>query len=249
MVGRRRRLGKYAPVRFAAPPWNEDHPDWIRLDRELPADHPARQIVAAMQFLDLTPLFASYSAGGTPPLPPDLMLRMVLIEMQQGRFRPSQWFRAAREHPPLMWAGRGLRPSRTCWYEFAERIAPWLDDWNRQVLQAARDAQLTPATRDAQDGSTVAANASRHRLLNEQQLTRRRKQLEQACAADQAGQPPEPVPGWMAKTPEGRPARNDRCRQAQARLGELQEEFARRPCWPAPAASTPASRPGAGGSG
>jgi hypothetical protein len=27
------------------------------------------------------------------------MLRIVLIEMQQGRFRPSQWFRDARESP------------------------------------------------------------------------------------------------------------------------------------------------------
>lgn len=67
MAGRRRRLGKHAPVRFTASPLNEDHPDWTRLDHELPADHPARQIVAAMQFLDLTPLLASYSAGGHLP--------------------------------------------------------------------------------------------------------------------------------------------------------------------------------------
>lgn len=229
MVGRRRRLGKHAPVRFAEPPWNEDHPDWIRLDRELPADHPARQIVAAMRFLDLTPLFASYSAGGALPLRPDLMLRMVLIEVQQGRFRPSQWSRDAREHTPLMWAGQGLRPSRTAWYEFAERIAPWLDDWNRQLIQVARDAQLTSATRCAQDGSTVAANASRHRLLNEERLTKRRAELEQARAADEAGREPESVPGWMAKTPEGRTAQNDRYGQAQGRLKELQAINERQP--------------------
>jgi hypothetical protein len=222
MVGRRRRLGKHAPVRFAEPPWSEDHLDWIRLDRELPADHPARQIVAAMRFLDLTPLFASYSAGGTPPLRPDLMLRMALIETQQGRFRPGQWFRDAREHTPLMWAGQGLRPSRTSWYEFAERIAPWLDHWNRQLIQVARDAQLTSATRGAQDGSAVAANASRHRLLNEERLTKRRAELEQARAADEAGRAPESVPGWMAKTADGRTAQNDRYGQAQERLKELQ---------------------------
>jgi Transposase DDE domain len=229
MVGRRRRLGKLAPVRFAEPPWTEEHPDWIRFDRELPADHSARQIVAAMQLLDLTPLFASYSAGGTVPLRPDLMLRMVLIEMQQGRFRPAQWFRDACEHTPLMWAGYGLRPSRTAWYEFAERIAPWLDDWNRQLIQAAKHAEVTSATRGALDGSSVAANASRHRLLNEDRLTTRHSELEQARTADETGQPPESVPGWMAKTPEGRTAQEERYRQAQIRLKELQAVNERQP--------------------
>jgi hypothetical protein len=121
-----------------------------------------------------------------------------------------------------MWAGQGLRPSRTVWYEFAERVAPWLDDWNRQLIQVARDAQLTPGTRGAQDGSTVAANASRHRLLNEDQLTKRRLELEEVRAADEAGREPEAVPGWMAKTPEGRTAQNNRYGQAQGRLKELQ---------------------------
>src|SRR5580658_2954087 len=112
MVSRRMRLGKYAPVCFANPPWNEDHPDWIRFDEWLSRDHWVRQIVEAMQVLDLTPLFASYSAGGTKPIRPDLMLRVVLIETQQGRYRPSQWFRDLRENIALMWAAFGIRPSR-----------------------------------------------------------------------------------------------------------------------------------------
>lgn len=222
MVGRRRRLGKYAIVSFAEPPWNEDHPDWIRLEHELPAAHPARQIVSAIEVLDLKLLFDSYSAGGTRPLRPDLMLRIVLIEMQQGRFRPSQWFRDAGEHTPLMWAGFGLRPSRTSWYEFAERVAPFLDEWNRQVLEAAQNAKITTATRAAQDGSTVAANASRHRLLNREQLAKRTEALNAACADDARERPPQSVPGWMAKTPAGRLEQRERFGQAASRLAELQ---------------------------
>ena len=222
MVSRRRRLGKRAAVRFADPPWNEEHPDWLRLDEQLPADHPARQIVAAMQTLDLTPLFASYSAGGTPPIRPDLMLRMVLIEIQRGRFRASQWCRDAREYLPLAWAGRGLHPSRTCWYEFARRIASFVDRWNQQVIEAARQAALTPATRAALDGSTVAANASRHRLLNQQRLGKRLGQLQAACSADNAGEPAEDRPGGMAKTPSGRTEQLDRLKRAEQRLAELQ---------------------------
>lgn len=238
MVRRRRRLGKYASVCFADPPWDDEHPDWVRLDQELPADHMARSIVAAMEKLDLTPLFASYGAGGRRPTRPDLMLRVVLIEMRLGRYRPSQWFRDVGEHTPLRWAGFGIRPARSCWYEFADRVAPFLDAWNRQVLDEAQRREITPATRGALDGSAVAANASRHRLLNEERLTKRQSQLQQTCAADAAGEVPETLPGWMAKTPRGRIQQSQRLEEAHTRLVELQAAAAQR----APSRRCPAEK-------
>ena len=30
-------------LRWRAAPWDEQHPDWLRLDQQLPADHRARQ--------------------------------------------------------------------------------------------------------------------------------------------------------------------------------------------------------------
>ena len=229
MVSRRMRLGKYAPVCFANPPWNEDHPDWIRFDEWLSRDHWVRQIVEAMQVLDLTPLFASYSAGGTKPIRPDLMLRVVLIETQQGRYRPSQWFRDLRENIALMWAAFGIRPSRACCYEFADRVAPFLVVWNAQILAECRRRKMTPTKRGAQDGTLVAANASRHRLLNQGQLTKRRTQLEAACAADAGTEQPAVIPQWMARTPQGRLAQSQRYEAAAIRLTELQAIARRQP--------------------
>jgi hypothetical protein len=222
MVSRRRRLGKYATVCFADPPWNEDHPDWIRFDEELPADHRAREMVRAMQVLDLTPLFDSYSAGGTRPIRPDLMLRVVLIETQDGRYRPSQWFRDLGENISLMWAGFGIRPSRSSCYEFADRVAPFLELWSRQLLDECKRRSITPAKRVALDGSTAAANASRHRLLNEEKLAKREAELEQARAADAAATETESLPRWMAKTPRGRIEQQERLKKARVRLKELQ---------------------------
>ena len=222
MVSRRRRLGKYANVRFADPPWNEDHPDWIRFDEVLPADHRAREMVRAMQVLDLTGLFASYSAGGTRPIRPDLMLRVVLIEIQDGRYRPTQWFRDLRENIPLMWAAFGIRPSRSFCYEFADRVTPSLELWNRQVLDECKRRNITPAKRIALDGSTAAANASRHRLLNEQQLAKREAELERVCAADAAAGKTESLTRWMANTPRGRIEQQRRLQKARVRLKELQ---------------------------
>jgi len=228
MVSRRRRLGKYAKVRFAEPPWSEQHPRWIHLDKDLPAHHLARQIVSAMRHLDLTPLMQSYSPGGTPAIRPDLMLRLVLIEMQQGRYRPSQWCRDAREHTPLMWAAFGIRPSRSVCYEFADRVEPFLDEWNRQSVGAARAIGLTTATRGAQDGSTVAANASRHRLLNTAQLEKRQETLRQNC--DGLGERhTAPAPAWMAASRTGQREQLDRLQKAQERLKQLHAVNERQP--------------------
>jgi hypothetical protein len=44
------------PLRFIRPPWHEDHPDWLELDRQLPVDHLARRIRALVESLDLSPL-------------------------------------------------------------------------------------------------------------------------------------------------------------------------------------------------
>ena len=45
MVSRRKRPDKETRVEFAAPPWDQYHPDWIRLDEQLPVDHPAPSMV------------------------------------------------------------------------------------------------------------------------------------------------------------------------------------------------------------
>jgi hypothetical protein len=221
MVGCTRRPGKRAKDRFADPPWNEQSAEWQIRDQELRADHPARAIVEAMKQLDLEPLFALYRGAGSPPIRPDLMLAIALIEIHLGRPRPSQWFRDARENLAIQWAGLGIRPSRTCWYNFADRIAPLIDLWNATVLHAACQRGVTAAQRSSLDGSSVAANASRHRLLNETVVSQRLTALEEACQADATAQPPTNVPTWMAKTPESRPPQRQRYRRARQRLVEL----------------------------
>jgi hypothetical protein len=74
MVGCMRRPRKRAKVQFAEPPWNERSDEWQIRDQQVPADHPAREVVEAMRQLDMTPLFALYRGAGVPPIRPDLML-------------------------------------------------------------------------------------------------------------------------------------------------------------------------------
>ena len=81
-----------APLRFLAPPWHDDHPQALDLQRLLPPDHLARHIDHAVGRLDLGPLYACYRGTGDPAFPPDLLLKVVLYETHRGRRRPSQWY-------------------------------------------------------------------------------------------------------------------------------------------------------------
>jgi transposase len=221
MVNRRRCIGKRARARFAEPPLQEDHPRWEELDQQLPQDHVARDVAAAVGQLDLSPLFDAYSASGSPATRPDLMLRIVLIELRRGRPHPHQWHRDTQENDALKWAGFGICPSRTAWYDFHSRVGPLVEAWNRQLVEASIAVGITDARQASLDGSTVEANASRHRLINQAVLTGRSTMLDAACAWDEQGAPVADAPRWMAKTPETRKNQRWRYESAHNRLAEL----------------------------
>jgi hypothetical protein len=115
MIGCTRRPHKRARVRFAEPPWNERSEEWQVRDQQVSADHPAREVIEAMRQLDLTPLTALYLGAGLPPIRPDLMLAIALIEIRLGRPRPSQWHRDAKENIVLQWAGFGIWTRNCVW--------------------------------------------------------------------------------------------------------------------------------------
>jgi hypothetical protein len=221
MLNRTKQLGKRQKPRFASPRLNSDHPRWKELDSQLPVDHVARTVVAAMENLDLEGIYECYTASGSPPTNPLLMLRIVLIEMQCGRFRPDQWYRDTLENDGLKWAGFGIQPSRTAWYNFHDRIAEILPTFNAKLVAQAVEAKVADGSRISLDGSTVEANASRHRLVNDECLTRRQEQLDAACAKDADQQPVIDPPSWMAKTPITRENQRLRFEKARQRLEEL----------------------------
>jgi hypothetical protein len=217
------------PARFAQAPWHESTAFWRQLDEQLPHDHLAREIRNAMAHLDLTPLYQTYSGRGKAPHRPDLMLAIVLFELRRGQRYPSQWYRDTHESYPLWWLGFGIRPARSCWYEFRDRAGAYVDTLNAQLLHQAVEADLTTAERGALDGSAVAANASRRRLLNQERLEQRVEQLEAVADDDAQGEKPEALPGWMAKTAKGRAHQYERYGQAQEQLIKRHAANAQRP--------------------
>jgi transposase len=189
------RLAHQRTDRFAPLPWQPQHPQRLAIEAELPQDHIARFIDQAVRQLDLEPLFADYGGTGSLPHPPDRLLAAVLFQIHRGRHSPAQWLLDAYENAPTRWLLRGLRPSRSCWYNFRDRIATFVDDLSRQILQQAIAAGISLAQRASLDGTSIAANASRRKLVNETVLGQRLTLLDQAVGADQN---PPPLPASLA---------------------------------------------------
>jgi transposase len=214
--------------RFAAPPWTAESLEWQALDQLLPADHLARRIDRAVAMLDLTPLWKSYLGVGKKALPPDLLLKLALYEMHHKRPSPAQWTADVRDSEAVRWLLFGLQPSRSRLYDFRDRLAPFWDGWNAEVLRRAMGDEMTSAARASLDSSTVAAHASRRQLLNGERLQQRRQMIDEQLQALPGGEVLADKPLWLAKTAAGLRAQKHRYAQAGVVLRQRQEANAKR---------------------
>jgi transposase len=190
-----------ARTRFREPRWNSESPEWLKLDRWLHQDDLARKIARLVdEDLDLDPLFSSYAGRGTPPHRPDLLLKLVLYEHQTGRPKPTQWLEHLEENKAVEWLTFGIEAGRSVLYEFRDRVRPFLAAFNQQVIRTAIDEKHTDASTASLDGTFVAANASRHRLLALKTVEKRLEQLDQEIAKIEAAEVARQEPQSAAVT-------------------------------------------------
>ncbi len=173
---------------FVQPPWHDQHPARLAIEADLPSDllRLARTIDAMVDRLSMSHLVASYRGRGSSPHRPDLMLKAILFLVQRGKHSPADWYFQAYENRLVQWLLRGSRPSRARWYDFRRRLVPLIDDLNKQLLGLALQQGLLDVQLPILDGSLLAANSTRHKLLNLTSLLRRLGQLDEAIAADEA---------------------------------------------------------------
>ncbi len=182
-----------------------------------------------MNGLDLSPLWESYRGVGSEALRPDLMLKIVLYQTLEGCLSPACWAKNISESIPLLWLGRGLRPSRTALYNFRDRLGNVIQELHAGMVRQAIAEGLVDPREGVQDGTTIRACASRHRTVNHSLLVRRQEELETAMARDGTNPSPGRIPQWMAKTPRGRQRQARRYAKARESLERRLEENARRP--------------------
>jgi transposase len=135
----------------------------------------------------------TYSGRGSQPHRPDLLLKLVVYEHFKGRPQPVQWFGDLAENKAVQWLTFGIRPSLTTLYKFRDRVQPCLGELNQQVIRTAIDEGHTEGSCGALDGTFVAANATRHRLLKLETVEERLQILEQEIAKAERVEDVKPV--------------------------------------------------------
>ena len=183
---------------------------------------------------DMEAVFDQYSGRGSKPHPPDLLLKLALYEHCRGRTKPIQWHRDLTNDLNVRWLTFGMKVAQKTLYNFRDRLSPLLVGWHKQVLEVAVAEQLVDGRQASIDGTAVAANASRRKLGNMQQVDERLKQLQPAMTPLPETPLPETAcqdspeaarePGWMAKTDAGKSEQYARYSRAKERLSELHAE-------------------------
>jgi transposase len=213
---------------------------WQALDAQIAEDDLVRVISQSVDdgIFDVEAVFDIYSGRGRAAHPPDLLLKLVLYEHCRGQTKPAQWHEDLQSNIKVQWLVFGLKVSPKGLYRFRDRVGPLLQGWHKQVLERAVAEELVDGRQASIDGTTVAANASRRKLGNLQQVEARLEALEQALlisrqmtCQDARSQDPTNAscePGWMAKTVTGKLEQHARYGHARERLCELHAENKKR---------------------
>jgi transposase len=200
----------------------------MELDEELPTDHRTRFLDRFVDELDLTVLEELYRGSGSAPYEPAVLLKLALYAWLDGRGSPASWSKLAKENVAVRWLLRGIRPSRSCCYNFRDRVGHALPTIHADVVRMAIQEGLVDPEEGFLDGTSTRAAASRHRVVNQKTLERRRQVLAQAIQNDQEDKPLEAVPQWMARTRKGRISQQKRFDQAAEEMARRQLENAKR---------------------
>lgn len=182
--------------------------------------------------LDRALIDRAYAGRGSRPYDPVLLLKMVLYQYLIGNLSPAQWCREAEFNEVMQWLGRGYTPARRTWYDFRDRVGKFIELLHEQIVDIAIQEELLDPAEGAQDGTTVAACASRHRMVKQATL-----QEHQAILNNVLQGRCETPPQWVPKTESGR---LDLARRMEQATVELEQRIAKNAAKPSGKRKDPA---------
>ncbi len=200
---------------------------WQAIDEKLPPNDHARIVRRQVAQLDRAVLDQLYQGRGKSAFDPLVLLAMVLYQYLKGRRSPATWEEEARINEAMQWLGYGYTPSRRTWYDFRDRIGGVVEKLNDQLVQNAIAQELVDPEVLALDGTSIAACASRHQMITQNTLTKRKQILSQVI--DETLPVDKPIPKWVPPTKSGREGLLHRMDVAEEILTERIEENSTKP--------------------
>lgn len=199
----------------------------------LPEAHLARYVVDVVEGLDLSDLERAYAGRGSDAYHPATLLSLLIYGYATGTFSSRKIERATYDSLAFRFIACNRHPDHDTLATFRRRFGQEFQSAFVQVLQVARENQLSRFGTVSLDGTKIHANASRHSALSyahaekiEAQLKAEvQEMLALAEAADQSS-----IPDGV-KLPDEIKRREDRLAaiaQAKATIeARAQERFAR----------------------
>lgn len=163
----------------------------------LPESHLARYVVEVVEGLDLSKLESAYAGRGSAAYHPAMLLSLLIYGYATGAYSSRKIERASYDSLAFRFIACDQHPDHDTLASFRRRHAEQFAATFVQVLQIARESQISRFGTVSLDGTKIHANASRHNALSyahaekiEAQLkTEVQEMLALAEAADQSDLP------------------------------------------------------------
>ena len=163
----------------------------------LPESHLARYVVDVVEGLDLSALERAYAGRGSDAYHPAMLLSLLIYGYATGTHSSRKIERATYDSLAFRFIACDQHPDHDTLATFRRRFGEQFVDAFVQVLQVARENQLSRFGTVSLDGTKIHANASRHSALSyghaqkiEAQLkTEVQEMLKLAEAADRSSVP------------------------------------------------------------
>jgi transposase len=163
----------------------------------LPESHLARYVVDVVEGLDLSELERAYAGRGSDAYHPATLLSLLIYGYATGTFSSRKIERATYDSLAFRYIACNRHPDHDTLATFRKRFGKEFSGAFVQVLQVARENQLSKFGTVSLDGSKIHANASRHSALSYGHIEKIEAQLKAevqemlnlADAADQSSVP------------------------------------------------------------
>jgi len=163
----------------------------------LPEAHLARYVVDVVEQLDLSAIERAYAGKGSDAYHPATLLALLIYGYATGTFSSRKIERATYDSLAFRFIACNRHPDHDTLANFRKRFGGEFESAFVQVLQVARENQLSRFGTVSLDGTKIHANASRHSALSyghaekiEAQLKAEVQELiKLAAAADQSTLP------------------------------------------------------------
>ncbi|NMG17852.1 IS1182-like element ISAzo1 family transposase [Aromatoleum bremense] len=132
----------------------------------LPESHLARYVVDVVEGLDLSALERAYAGRGSDAYHPALLLSLLIYGYATGTHSSRKIERATYDSLAFRFIACDQHPDHDTLATFRRRFGDQFADAFVQVLQVARENQLSRFGTVSLDGTKIHANASRHSALS-----------------------------------------------------------------------------------